>query len=496
MPIEELSFNLREWSPSDFKGFALAEKKLKPLATSGGTTSDAFNNSCRWLLGAALNGDEDAVLLAIKKPIDARAAAYLICRSDEFREIVPLDGDFLAAIESVKPMLSRLTLMSLIEVFLKYFDLIGDSASHSTFGDFISRHLIRFSAPEESGDMISLANHRAMIFSLDAPIKLSEWVQEHKYELDVAFKKVGVAGHIQGRFGDLCRYRYYLESLKSMPVGQDDELLNELSKQAVFEAPAGSGQLLGHEIVSIMIDRSAKRGLLSDSWQKVILTIAGDPRVPKTSSKYQRWWALLGETRISLVRGWLSRFDLNLFLGVLDDYGRSSGDAELQRMFPSRKKFLEGLIDQGLVSQSRLFVNNRAEHYLKKNYDKEELPEYAKVNDSYRSMIYLQVGDLHMIEGSHSFKLWIFPKMPTDSLIFDYGRRLFWPAHLSSDIQQKYVKEFGSSAPRPASIVHTPSRFSWQNKAIDYLEDHGISLDKEKLFNTSDYKQFKRIYGI
>src|SRR5690554_8060104 len=99
--------------------------------------------------------------------------------------------------------------------------------------------------------------------------------------------------------------------------------------------------MLGHAALEILIDRAAS-GLVSQAWQNTILTIAGDSRVPRTSSDYQRWWPILGEDRQAVVRGWFSRFDLRLFVEVLEQ--SASGETDIERMFRPRKKSMEGLL--------------------------------------------------------------------------------------------------------------------------------------------------------
>ena len=56
-----------------------------------------------------------------------------------------------------------------------------------------------------------------------------------------------------------------------------------------------SGWLLGHKVVQIMVDKAAGRHQkMPDNWLRVILSIAGDPRVSTRAFNYVRWWARLG----------------------------------------------------------------------------------------------------------------------------------------------------------------------------------------------------------
>ena len=213
-----------------------------------------------------------------------------------------------------------------------------------------------------------------------------------------------------------------------------------------------------------------------------MLRIAGDPRVPESSLNYQKWWAVLGSERVRSMKGWLSRVDLKLFLEILDDYGKSSGKRDMQRMFPSRKRFLDGLIEQGLVAHSRLFLSAEAERFLKRNFAAEDLPDYATVSGSQTTTIYLQVGHLHMIEGSHSFAMRLSSDIPEIPEILNYETRKF--SHNKLTIMRDEVER----------IIHTPYRF-WQHNAIQYMRNRGIYLDVEKLFSKRDYRDYIATHG-
>ena len=254
--------------------------------------------------------------------------------------------------------------------------------------------------------------------------------------------------------------------------------------------------MLGHEILRILIDRSPREGV-DKQWQAILLTIAGDPRISKGSSKYQRWWAALNDQQIQKVRGWLSRVDLLLFLKVLEDYAENNGKSDMKRMFPARKKFLEGLFDMGLVEDSRLFLNYNAEDYLEgylnENYKNSELPTYATVSSS-QSMIYLKVAGKHLIEGTHSFKLWIFEDLPQTCKIFDYSKSEFTDSDLRKKVEASFLEAFKGSQKAYKAITH--GHKTWQHRAIKVFSDFGVQIDPEKVLTNQSYLEYKRKYGI
>ena len=155
-----------------------------------------------------------------------------------------------------------------------------------------------------------------------------------------------------------------------MPVGADSPLLNKVTQPEIRDAPLnGEGELIGHAVLRSLISR-ADANSVSDVWRNTILLIAGDPRVPPGHLNYLNWWSRLEPALTHKVRGWLAGFDLKLFLSALDQYGKDRNDKELQRMYPARKRFLEGLLEQGGVNNTRLFISRDMEHYLTTAFDK------------------------------------------------------------------------------------------------------------------------------
>ena len=110
-------------------------------------------------------------------------------------------------------------------------------------------------------------------------------------------------------------------------------------------------------------------------------------------------------------------------------------------------------------------------------------------------MIYLQVGHCHMIEGSHSFKLWLFPELPAGASITRYSRRYFNPNDLSYGLEKLYIEEFGPSAKAPIAVRHYPD-LAWQSAAIKFLQGEGVPLDVEKLLEPESYQEYKYRYGL
>lgn len=483
-----------EWTEKDFLIFSKNSARLVEIAKKAGTTSDAFNNSVNKFQYYAKFETIEKLIREITKPVHVRAVIHLLLNDATFRNKVNLSEYLLNALEKPLGRLSNLALMALVRLWFEQFDRLRPEKIINYFGQFILNRLkTKTENPRCSDEFYNLYKYGSLIFQKEGPAKLIDAIPRNK-TLEAFFNKPGLQGYENGRFQQICRNIYYIETLNKIPVGTYHSVLDEVKKQEVYGALYKDKLLIGHKILSILIDRSPDENI-SDSWQNTILTIAGDPRVPKASPRYQKWWAFMSQAQIAKVVGWLSKVDLKLFLEALEEYGRSSGKEDLQRMFPSRKQFLEGLLRQGLVKKSRLFIGNQADTFLRSMYKREDLPSYARVRDTHRSILYLHVGNCHLIEGSHSFKIWIFSKLPENVSIFNYVRREFSVQELSSDLIDSCEKTFGSNF-KYTDIRHSPSNFNWQHHAISFLRNAGEKIDLEEIFTKNEYKAYRSMYGV
>ena len=111
--------------------------------------------------------------------------------------------------------------------------------------------------------------------------------------------------------------------------------------------------------------------------------------------------------------------------------------------------------------------------------------------ETHTSIIYLDCGDFHIVEGSHEFKLWIYMGLPSEKLI-DYSLSEF----TRSDLIHRFPREFRTTYPNNnyKDITHSPT--TWQNRAIEFLTENGVELDLEKLFFKDEYRRYINRYGL
>ena len=490
-PLPTLRFELRDWQEQDFASLRENTETLSAMAQSAGTGSRRFEEAQQALLTAASLG-EQTLYERLRRPIDIRALSYLLgSQSDEARQI-RLTPQLVSRLTGPRPQFSTLTLLQLISAWFRRYDRFNNPQGLRALGRLLQTQLEQRQNTRRTVMLSLYIEHRALLFAVDAASRLAKRAHASG-NFETIIEQYGLAIQADSRLVTLARARYYLARLEALPVGADSPLLSKVTQPEIRDAPL-DGELIGHAVLRSLISR-ADANSVSDAWRSTILSIAGDPRVPQSHPKYLKWWSRLELALINKVLGWLADFDLKLFLSALEQYGESRRDEDLQRMYPARKRFLEGLLEQGLVNNTRLFISRDMKHYLRRSFEEEELPAYAIVRDS-RSMIYINVAGVHIIEGSHNRAIYGVPQLPQASQILDFGVREFHERDLGMGLLEQYEAEFNGNGDDQLQVTHHPENFNWQHKVIEYLQRQGVALDIEKLFTPQDYRRYKRIHGL
>ena len=491
--VPTLRFELREWKPQDFRVLRESRQKVETIGKSAGQGSGRFKQARDSIRSAALVGGNGRLISQMRQAIDARACTDLLANDSEFVGAVVLNRELLDHIGSLRIPMSRLALTQLIRCFFVHFDAVGEGRDLSDWCHFLQLQLHSYAQRGGASELKTYAVNADVLFRPDGPERIVQRALNTQVDFDVLVQRLGLTGFSDGRYLTLCRYQYYLQTLKDIEIGADHPVLKEICSEEVINAPYSEGKLLGHAILETLIDRTGTAAI-SKPWQSAILSIAGDPRVPKTHESYQKWWAILGEKRIAMMRGWLSRLDLKIFLKILEQSAKDGSNDDMERMFVSRKRFMEGLLKQGHVLESRLFLSDQAIRYLNRHYKRDELPGFAKVASPNTSMIYLNIaGKVHMIEGSHSFKLKLMDKLPKSANVNDYGVQRFRDSDFRTSIVSRYYREFDERDDL-LELTHD-IHLNWQSRAIAYLRKKGISIDVGEMIDRSRIREYKTKFG-
>ena len=151
------------------------------------------------------------------------------------------------------------------------------------------------------------------------------------------------------------------------------------------------------------------------------------------------------------------------------------------------------MFDKGYITNTRLYLSKGAEEYLLTNYKREELPKYSRVIRGDISIVHVQLGRVHLIEGSHNCYLWIYKKLHSSAVVFDYDETNVGYYTLTKALDAAMGTK---GCPAVARIQHNPSGFSWQQKAIEELNRIGINVKARDVMSNDASAAFKRLYGI
>nr|WP_256359733.1 EH signature domain-containing protein [Stutzerimonas frequens] len=468
-------------------------KKAATMEASVGN-NDVYERTCAELHRMAQTLRFDALPEMLKRRITARTLTSLWLKNEV---IELLNARLLTTmLRAQQPRLTPMTLRQLAQLYFRRFDRLDEKEG---VRELLERSLLQqldLIPPSKiqtsrADPLVTLKREGHWLLGLDGPRHLAERVRQGGRELGETFMELGLHGFDDGRYGDICRAHFYLETLRHLPLGESDPVLDELLKPTVAKAPFEGTRRIGHVALEILIDRAGQEP--GEVWQNFILNLAGDPRISSTNERFVEWWRPLGEERIQKVRGWLSKEDLRLFLQAVEQYGLETANTEMQRMFPARKRFLEGLFKLKLIRNTRLLLGGKAQQSVKRILGKDVKTSFARMdgpmND--KAVIYLDCGDFHLVEGSHSFKIWVYLAAPGEALR-TYERNTFSHQDLTTTVPGTYKKLY-PGLPYDA-FVHTP--YTWQNKVFTFLADNGIALDIEQLLSAEDYRLQLRKFGI
>lgn len=494
MKLPPLELPAVEWGAALVERWTVLVSKASKIETNTGN-NDAFERMLAVLRNMGSSGRFEGLTELLKRRLTARALTWLWLNDEAMASRLLNPRLLEVLLDAQHPRLTRITLQQLAQLYFRRFDRLDEREGlRELLQQKLQQQLEIIPAPKVQGGapdpLMTLKREGHWLLGIEGPNKLASKVREEGRELGETLSSLGLQGFDDGRYGDICRAHFYLETLRHLPLSDWDPVMDELLKPSVSKAPFEGGKRIGHVALEILIDRVGQEP--SDAWQNFILNLAGDPRIASSASNYREWWQPLGEERVQRVRGWLSKEDLRLFLQAVEQFGIETQNNDLQRMFPARKLFLEGLFKLKLIRNTRLLLGGKAQQSVKRILGKDVKTSFAsmdgQMND--KAVIYLDCGDFHLVEGSHSFRIWVYLAAPGESLR-SYERNTFSHYDLITTIPSTYEKLY-PALPYEA-VTHNGY---WQNKVFTFLADNGIGLDVEQLLSRSDYKLQLSKFGI
>jgi len=102
------------------------------------------------------------------------------------------------------------------------------------------------------------------------------------------------------------------------------------------------------------------------------------------------------------------------------------------------------------------------------------------------------VSGVHLFEGTHSFKFWIYRDLPERNPANDFEKTQFAIRDLRQGLDEKVVDE-GLEA--GLGVVHHPV-LRWQHQIITRMAKLGVRIEPRTVLTNEDYLSYRKKYGI
>lgn len=291
------------------------------------------------------------------------------------------------------------------DLFFAHFDKLP---GHSALGRLLRNALARPDA--ESHRLVQAKcwrESRESLFTPDGPQRFVAQVRDQE-KLLAAAERCGVPH--SSRFFELAQQHFLLVGLRNLPLGSDSPIFDELIEQP--PTVMTDGQPIRVAALKILISRSIKenRSRLPDKWGARVAMLGCDPRLPRRSLDFNRWWSWAGDPELAVVLQWFTGSDLTKFLALL----RGSLGPDAERMFERRERFLRARHSAGKIRDARLVLVEDAIREARRLFPEQANTSFARMrrNQEKISVICLQFDNFFMVEGTHNFSLRLFCGFP------------------------------------------------------------------------------------
>ncbi len=424
----------------------------------------------------------------LEKKIDIRIIFDLI--SDEDYNII-ISEDLLSRFKKLKPNSGLSDLKSTTELFFKKFRFLG-KIQFNLLIEFIYWQFNTVKSINSDISLKKLYGKKEHIFSLDSPKFIINESKNKNLNFSQILLELSIPINHDYDYYQACQNLYFIDAIKALPLGANNKIFTEILDNEIKTRKYNNEYNLGQYIIKLLIDKVIKsKKKCPKNWLDFIISVAGDPRVPKTHINYINWWFAL-KNYIPYMKQWLASSDLGLFLEILEEEGKRHGNDSFLRMFPARKTFLKGLDNQNLIIDAKLFLSNNAYDYINEYTNKAYNLKKSMHNDI--TVIYLNLEKAHIIEGSHDFAVRIYDVLPEKSKLNSDSYRELSIEYLRKEIEKIY-KKYNPNSEYPIRFRHTPTN-TWQNKLVNELMKLGVNISLDQVVTRETYKSIIKKFGI
>lgn len=354
----------------------------------------------------------------------------------------------------------------LFKIYFNYYSILNNEDAMRVLKMYLKSILRKYKGRNKDiNNLIAVKEH---IFG-----KLPDLLEHYKSDYEAI--KVDLKLQDDFEFSKALLNLKILQDLKMMKFDEDNqEIFSTIidRKDMFFD----KGLSLKEYVVKALIDRAIKEKQPFPNWQIFILKLVGDPRSTAMYSSAMGSWNIIGEKRKEFFIKTLSRDDLKLFLEALSD---SVSDTN----YHYRKAFWMQFLDK--VVFAKIMIGDDA--YATINDKMREKFRFS--NDSYgrlqgihsQSAIYIDFGDIKIIEFTHSGKVRGFAECPIN-------------------LHQKYYTNKELIALEKVdshlfSLIHSsPRTYTWQETLLGHLNDYLRTRVRKKDIEIPEDKKKREAY--
>ncbi|SEI37368.1 EH_Signature domain-containing protein [Allopseudospirillum japonicum] len=462
--------------------------------------SDLFFQRANLIKIILQKGEFSRLQPLLRDRLTVRVMTELWLHDDAFRKLT-LKVRILKLVFMRHAKLTRISLLNLSEFYFKFYKdqkyLAEAKEINFMVQEFLVEQYQKINLNTQDKAIKFICEHQELFFSKDAVENFANFLVKHKISLSEICQVHDLEWVIQGNFGALILARYYLEKFLEVPAHQAHPILNELSKKECYQLVLDekTHTLVGHEIIKNILDRADPTIWGDDPWLSTLLTIAGDPRANEEDKHRRTWWNPLGNYYLNKAYAWLCYEDLQIFIKVLATYSEQQG-ADLARLFPARSQFLIGIFASGKVRNTRLFLGRKLQVQLEKMLGHKLEIAFTPLTEEMQdqAVIYLKCNEFCLIEGSHSFRVWLYLDEPYPELLERPLEQEVSYQELTQSMPHNYEEIYKRQLPYKA-LTHHP-HLVWQAKIISFLAENGIELQPELLFCEQDYQAYLQKFVV
>jgi hypothetical protein len=249
-----------------------------------------------------------------------------------------------------------------------------------------------------------------------------------------------------------------IKQVEALVAGEYDRKLFDsiqTHKDYMYDEHTHVGEFAVRQLIEIMMIHT---NIDYAEWVTYIIELIGDPRTVSITTAHNIPWSRVGEKYKDYMIRYLSREDLDLFLDVLGD-----NDPNIDAIYQYRKKFWRNF--GKYVQFTKLFITSHKYNELPENIKRRfngKNTAYSFISESSKSCIYIDLGEIKVIEGTHNAKVRLYSDIPIDLSRFHFSYTDFYRTPKARNA----LIRFGE-------IAHSYSeRGRWQEKVLNTIKEY------------------------